>query len=65
MKKQAERLGFRFPYLYDETQEVARAYDAACTPEFFFSMRRWGWCIADNWMTAGLGGRAGEGTTFR
>src|SRR5579864_4457864 len=27
MKKQAERLGFRFPYLFDETQEVARAYD--------------------------------------
>jgi len=35
MKKQAERLGFRFPYLYDETQEVARAYDAACTPDMF------------------------------
>jgi hypothetical protein len=35
MKKQAERLGFRFPYLYDETQEVARAYEAACTPDFF------------------------------
>ena len=35
MKKQAERLGFCFPYLYDETQEVARAYDAACTPDFF------------------------------
>ena len=35
MKAQAERLGFRFPYLYDETQEVARAYAAACTPDFF------------------------------
>ena len=35
MKKQAERLGFRFPYLYDETQEVARAYEAACTPDIF------------------------------
>jgi len=35
MKAQAERLGFRFPYLYDETQEVARAYEAACTPDFF------------------------------
>jgi len=35
MKKQAERLSFRFPYLYDETQEVARAYEAACTPDFF------------------------------
>jgi peroxiredoxin len=35
MKRQAERLGFSFPYLYDETQEVAREYDAACTPDFF------------------------------
>lgn len=35
MKEQAERLGFRFPYLYDESQEVARAYEAACTPDFF------------------------------
>ena len=35
MKAQAERLGFKFPYLYDETQEVARAYHAACTPDFF------------------------------
>jgi thiol-disulfide isomerase/thioredoxin len=35
MKKQAERLDFRFPYLYDETQEVAREYEAACTPDFF------------------------------
>src|SRR3984885_7738612 len=35
MKKQAERLGFSFPYLYDETQEVARAYQAACTPDIF------------------------------
>jgi hypothetical protein len=35
MKEQALRLGFRFPYLLDATQEVARAYDAACTPDFF------------------------------
>jgi thiol-disulfide isomerase/thioredoxin len=35
MKAQALRLGFSFPYLLDETQEVARAYDAACTPDFF------------------------------
>ncbi len=35
MKKQAERLGWGFPYLYDETQEVARSYEAACTPDFF------------------------------
>jgi len=35
MKQQAETMGFRFPYLFDETQEVARAYQAACTPDFF------------------------------
>jgi hypothetical protein len=35
MKRQAERLGFRFPYLFDEMQEVARSYDAACTPDLF------------------------------
>lgn len=34
MKKLAEDEGFTFPYLYDETQEVAKAYDAACTPDF-------------------------------
>jgi thiol-disulfide isomerase/thioredoxin len=32
---QADELGFAFPYIYDETQEVARAYGAACTPDFF------------------------------
>ena len=31
----AETRGFTFPYVYDESQEVARAYDAACTPDFF------------------------------
>ena len=35
MKKMAARQGFTFPYLYDESQEVARAYDAVCTPDFF------------------------------
>ena len=35
MRAQAKRLGFRFPYLLDEMQEVARSYDAACTPDFF------------------------------
>ncbi len=34
MKKLALEKGFPFPYLYDETQEVAKAYDAACTPDF-------------------------------
>ena len=35
MKVVAEQVGYSFPYLYDETQEVARAYDAACTPDFY------------------------------
>ena len=35
LKAQAEAMGFQFPYLYDETQGVARAYNAACTPDFF------------------------------
>ncbi len=35
MLDQAMRAGFTFPYLYDETQEVAKAYGAECTPDFF------------------------------
>ena len=35
MKKEALMVGYDFPYLYDESQEVARAYDAACTPDFY------------------------------
>ena len=35
MQRFAAEHGFTFPYLYDESQEVARAYDAACTPDFF------------------------------
>jgi peroxiredoxin len=35
LKKQAETFGFTFPYLYDESQSVARAYDAACTPDIY------------------------------
>jgi thiol-disulfide isomerase/thioredoxin len=35
MKEYAIWLGYPFPYLYDETQEIAKAYDAACTPDFF------------------------------
>jgi hypothetical protein len=35
MKAFAARNGFGFPYAIDETQEVARAYDAQCTPDFF------------------------------
>ncbi len=35
MKVKAIELGYPFPYLYDESQDVARAYDAACTPDFY------------------------------
>lgn len=35
MKRFAKVHGFTFPYLYDESQKVARAYDAVCTPDFF------------------------------
>ncbi|MGK7939279.1 MAG: thioredoxin family protein [Crocosphaera sp.] len=35
MKIMAETLGFNFPFCYDESQEVAKAYTAACTPDFF------------------------------
>lgn len=35
MKETAVRLQYPFPYLYDETQAVAKAYDAACTPDFY------------------------------
>ncbi len=39
MKAQALANGFTFPYLYDETQDVAHAYNAACTPDFFLFNR--------------------------
>jgi len=35
MAQKAKEAGFTFPYLYDQTQAVARAYMAACTPDFF------------------------------
>jgi peroxiredoxin len=35
MKRFAQQHGFTFPYVIDETQVVARAYDARCTPDFF------------------------------
>lgn len=35
MRELAISRGFPFPYLFDETQDVARAYDAACTPDFY------------------------------
>ena len=35
LKAMAQELGFTFPFCYDETQETAKAYTAACTPDFF------------------------------
>jgi thiol-disulfide isomerase/thioredoxin len=35
MKKNAEQICYNFPYLFDSTQEVAKAYDAACTPDIY------------------------------
>jgi len=41
MREEAARIGYVFPYLFDETQSVAKAYRAACTPDFFlFDSRR-------------------------
>jgi peroxiredoxin len=35
MRAVAKRLGYPFPFLFDELQEIARAYDATCTPDFY------------------------------
>jgi peroxiredoxin len=40
LKEMAETLGFTFPVCYDATQEVAKAYTAACTPDFFLFDRQ-------------------------
>lgn len=53
MQRQATEVGFTFPYLIDETQEVARAYDAVCTPDIFVFDRNlklaYRGRIDDNW----------------
>jgi len=35
MRQEIKRVGYTFPYLYDESQAAAKAYRAACTPEFY------------------------------
>ncbi len=35
MAREAREVGYRFPYLFDESQKVAKAYTAMCTPDFF------------------------------
>ncbi len=53
MKKRSADKGFNFPYLFDETQAVARAYDAACTPDIFVFDRKqkltYNGRLDDNW----------------
>ncbi|MEO0323584.1 MAG: thioredoxin family protein [Myxococcota bacterium] len=56
MKARSEAKGFNFPYLYDESQAVARAYDAACTPDpFVFDASRklvYNGRVDDSWRDA-------------
>jgi peroxiredoxin len=57
MVERAKERGFNFPYLHDETQEVARAYNAACTPDIFvFDQARdllYNGRFDDNWKEPG------------
>jgi peroxiredoxin len=55
LKAMAEELGFAFPYCHDETQEVARAFQAACTPDFSFLTGGGIWSTGVSWMGAGPG----------
>jgi peroxiredoxin len=41
MVEEVKHIGYSFPYLHDETQAVAKAYRAACTPDIFLFERRW------------------------
>jgi peroxiredoxin len=41
MREEVAHRGYTFPYLFDETQEVAKAYQAACTPDFFLFDGEW------------------------
>lgn len=41
MRREKEEAGYTFPYLFDETQDVAKAYRAACTPDFFLFDAGW------------------------
>ncbi len=54
MKQLAERDDFPFSYLYDESQQTAKAYNAACTPDFSVFNEKWSVFIGDSWMIVGL-----------
>lgn len=53
MEEESRTAGYTFPYLFDESQKVARAYHAVCTPEFFCSIARASSCIAVSSTPAG------------
>ena len=53
MAEEVRQRGYTFPYLLDETQAVAKAYGAACTPDFFLFDRLASWSTAGNWTPAG------------
>ena len=53
MVHEAQERGYTFPYLFDETQEVAQAYGAACTPDFFVYDRTGSSSTAASWTPAG------------
>ena len=53
MIDEVRNIGYTFPYLQDETQEVAKAYHAACTPDFFFMTATTSSFIAANTTIAG------------
>jgi peroxiredoxin len=58
MTVRAKKKSFPFPYLFDESQEVAKAYDAACTPDIFVFDQdrklRYNGRIDDNWQRPDL-----------
>jgi hypothetical protein len=52
LKAMAKDLELTFPVCYDESQETAKAYTAACTPDFSSSMPLNSWCTGGSWMIA-------------
>lgn len=52
LKEMVDELGFSFPVLYDESQQTAMAYQAACTPDFSCLMPLGGWSTAGSSTTA-------------
>ena len=54
MAEEAQAAGYVFPYLYDESQSAAKAYKAACTPDFYIFDDQQRLVYRGNWMTAAL-----------